>query len=178
MLNYIGEIRLFAGTTVPAGWLPCDGRELHIDAYNDLYSLIMNTYGGNGFSTFALPNLGGRVPVGQTPGQGTYALGAQGGQTTVTLTQATVPAHNHNPREQGLVAMQDGVGTGIPAAAYFGTRGGPAYTRAKAKGDTLYGGIVQGTTPAVGTNQPHSNLQASVALSYWIATEGSFPSRP
>src|ERR1035437_8259510 len=94
---YVGEIRMFGGNFAPAGWMFCSGQLLPISEYETLFNLIGTTYGGDGQSTFALPNLGGRVPVHQgTDSFGiSYVLGANGGAENVTLTVAQIPAHTH-----------------------------------------------------------------------------------
>ena len=92
---FIGEIRMFAGNFAPVGWLFCDGSLLDISTFDTLFALIGTTYGGDGQSTFALPDLRGRVPIHQGPG---FAQGQMGGEETVTLTVAQLPAHGHSPQ--------------------------------------------------------------------------------
>ena len=89
---FIGEIRMFAGNFAPVGWLFCDGSLQDISTFDTLFALIGTTYGGDGQSTFALPDLNGRVPIHQGPG---FVLGQMGGEETVTLTVAQLPAHGH-----------------------------------------------------------------------------------
>src|SRR5215475_4204714 len=91
---YIGEIRMFAGNFAPAGWALCNGALIPIDQNDALFNLIGTTYGGDGQTTFALPNLQSRVPVHVGPG---FALGQAGGAETVTLTTSQIPAHSHVP---------------------------------------------------------------------------------
>jgi microcystin-dependent protein len=95
---FIGEIRMFGGNFAPRQWALCDGQLLSIAQYQALFSLLGTTYGGNGVSTFALPNLQGRLALGygQGPGLSNYALGQTGGSETVTLTTSTMPGHNHS----------------------------------------------------------------------------------
>src|SRR5271167_3040206 len=94
---YVGEIRMFGGNFAPAGWMTCDGQLLPISEYETLFNLIGTTYGGDGQSTFALPDLHGRVPVhmGTSFAGGTYTLAQTGGQQNVTLTTQQLPSHNH-----------------------------------------------------------------------------------
>jgi microcystin-dependent protein len=94
---FLGEIRLFAGTFAPVGWLMCDGSLQSITSNDALYSLLGTTFGGDGQSTFGLPDLRGRVPIhqGTRPSIGTYAIGQSGGAETVSLTAANLPAHSH-----------------------------------------------------------------------------------
>ncbi len=97
--SYLGEIRMFAGSFAPDGWLFCDGQTLSISQYPTLYGLIGTTYGGDGQTNFNLPDLRGRVPIHQgtlqVPGGGTYVRGQSGGAERVTLTEQQIPAHNH-----------------------------------------------------------------------------------
>ena len=95
MEPFLGEIRMFPWDWAPKGWAQCNGALLGIPQYTALYSLIGTYFGGNGTSTFALPDLRGRVPVHRSTTNGTYSQGAVGGTETVTLTQGTMPAHNH-----------------------------------------------------------------------------------
>src|ERR1700674_437779 len=92
---FIGEIRMFAGNFAPVGWLFCDGSLQNISTFDTLFALIGTTYGGDGQSTFALPDLSGRVPIHQGPG---FAQGQMGGEEKVTLTVAQLPAHGHSPQ--------------------------------------------------------------------------------
>src|ERR671921_268521 len=95
---YVGEIRMFAGNFAPAGWMFCEGQLLPISENETLFQLIGTTYGGDGQSTFALPDLQGRVPIHMGSGPGvsqTYQIGEAGGVEQVTLTTAQIPAHNH-----------------------------------------------------------------------------------
>ncbi len=113
--QYVGEIRLFAGDYAPENWAFCDGRLLSIAEYQMLYSLIGTTYGGDGVSNFALPDLRGRVPVSQgnlTTPSGTVAfhIGQMGGKESVTLTANTIPAHTHMAAVQSGSGDQSGCG--------------------------------------------------------------------
>src|SRR5580658_4758875 len=109
---YVGEIRIFAGTYAPAGWSFCNGALIPISENDTLFNLIGTTYGGDGQSTFALPNLQSRVPVHQGTGAGTYVIGQTGGVETVTLTTQQIPQHNH------LVNITNGSQTLSPSNAY------------------------------------------------------------
>src|SRR6476661_8121102 len=94
---YVGEIRMFAGNFAPAGWMFCEGQLLAISDpdFNPLYTLIGTTYGGDGVTTFALPELRGRLPIHMGTGQSGYTIGEQGGLETVTLTVSQIPGHSH-----------------------------------------------------------------------------------
>lgn len=171
---YVGEIRLFAfNQYAPAGFLPCDGRSLRVSEYQMLYSLIGTTYGGDGTSTFKLPDLRGHSPVhyGQLQGGSNYVLGQGVGVETVILTEAMVPPHTHivSVTKSAATTMIPG-GTTAPANV----------------GSNFYycnetqAGVVMQTTPNTvvidgGGNQPHFNIQPSIILAYAIATNGLYP---
>lgn len=177
--NYIGEIRLFAGTYAPRGWLFCDGSPVSIATYDTLYALIGTTYGGDGVTTFALPDLRSRVPVsqGQAPGRSTYDMGQVGGVEQVTLDASQIPAHQH--------ALNATVATGSATT--------PGNTVVLAtpveQGVTTSFYVVPGTSGVnlapmapesigmTGGGQPHTNMMPTQAINYIIATEGIFPSR-
>src|ERR1700736_5173390 len=112
---YVGEIRMFGGSFAPAGWMTCDGQILPISEYDTLFNLIGTTYGGDGQSTFALPNLAARTPI-HTGNNGTssYVIGNNGGVTSVTLTTGQMPSHTHVP-----ISDTGNATTGNPSNAYF-----------------------------------------------------------
>lgn len=175
---YIGEIRLFAGTFAPRGWMYCNGALLAIAQNSALFSLMGTTYGGDGVTTFALPDLQGRVPVhqGTLAGGSTYVIGQKAGTETVTLINNQVPQHTHPP-----VAT---TGTGNVVSP------GPTVIPAKPVDPiatpTLY--VVPGTSTikptamantvyATGGSQPHENMMPTQGVYYIIALEGIFPAR-
>lgn len=169
---YVGEIQAFAFGFCPDKWLPCDGRPLSIQRYTPLFSLIGTYYGGDGRTTFNLPNLVGRVAVSQGQGQGLTprVLGEQIGEATVTLLQPQMPMHTHGlqlgdrsatngtagPTGGSNVAIDPGFNGFVPP---------PANTTLAATA----------MVPA-GSSQPHPNTQPTLAMIYCIATEGIFPS--
>lgn len=164
---YIGELKIFGGNFAPVGWMFCAGQLLAIAQYDALFALIGTTYGGDGVSTFALPDLRGRAAVGQGSG---YNLGQAAGVETVTLTSNQLPAHNHLALATGTVTN-----TASPAGATLAATQGA--------GQVLYGpptnlapmaGSAIGTT---GGNQPHDNMMPSLVLNWIIAVEGIFPSQ-
>lgn len=161
---YIGEIRVFAGNFAPVGWLLCQGQLLPIDQYDVLFNLIGTTYGGDGQSTFALPNLASRVPYHQGSG---YSLGQMGGVETVTLTQQQLPVHTHLAQ-----AAAGGAGQPGPAGNVWGDYGLPSYMKASAPNATMN---PQALLPS-GGNQPHDNMLPYLCLNFIIATEGIYPS--
>lgn len=161
---YVGEIRLFAGNFAPAGWMLCNGQLLPISENETLFQLIGTNYGGDGQSTFALPDLRGRVPIHQGTG---FVLAQSGGVENVTLTIQQIPVHSHpllasadpanSPNPGGNV-----LGETISTTPYFA--GPPAVALAP-----------QSIAP-VGGNQPHENLQPYQCINYIISLFGIFPS--
>lgn len=172
--NYLGEIRLFAGNYAPAGWHLCDGAVLSISQNAALYALLGTTYGGDGQTTFQLPNLKARVPVGQGAGLGltNRTIGQQFGVAQVTLTTSQMPAHSHrlcastsaatSAEAQGLVPAQNGTDS--------------FYAPAPATGAQPQA-MVATTVAVAGGGQAHNNMMPSMAINYIIALEGIFPSR-
>jgi microcystin-dependent protein len=172
---YVGEIRIFAGTFAPAGWMFCAGQLLPISEYDTLFNLIGTTYGGDGQSTFALPNLQSRVPVHMGTGSGgigTYTLAETGGVENVTLTTQQIPQHNH------LVNVTTGGQQVSPSAATYPANATSAQTGninvyvAPPTGSKLNAATIQ---PA-GGSQPHTNIQPFVAINYIISLFGIYPS--
>ena len=167
---FLGEIRMFSGNFPPRDWAFCDGQILPINQYTALFSLLGTTYGGNGTSNFALPNLQGRVPVhmGSLAGGGTYVLGQMAGEEAVTLTTAQMPAHSHEFVSTNLAGLDNPAGSvlGAPVA------GTALYASSGPTGTMNTAGNV-----AVGSNQPHSNLMPFLATNFIIAMAGIYPSR-
>lgn len=163
---YIGEIRLFGGNFAPAGWAFCDGSLLPISENDALFVLIGTTYGGDGQSTFALPDLRGRTPVHQAP---TYVMGQKGGAESVTLTTQQLPAHTHT-------ALGTGGGNAIsPGGAYWSTDpGGNTAAYSSANPDSAMSAAAVGTT---GGSTPHDNMSPFLVVNYIIALFGVFPSQ-
>jgi microcystin-dependent protein len=168
--GFIGEIRIFAGSFAPAGWVFCDGQLMPISENDALFTLIGTTYGGDGQSTFGIPDLRGRVPQHQGAGGGsTYVLGEQGGVESVTLTAAQIPAHNHaaTAATTGQVA---GPSNAILAKAQSSQTGVRIYST-NATTTTMNPASI---TPA-GGSQPHSNIQPSLGLNFILSLYGIFP---
>jgi microcystin-dependent protein len=163
---YIGEIRLFGGNYAPAGWRLCDGSLVSISESEALYTLLGTTYGGDGQSTFALPDLRGRLPVHQGSG---YVPGQAAGTETVTLTGAQFGAHSHPFQGSANPGGQKNPAGNVPATIVAGS----AYVQQPAT-TALAGGSIQ---PAPGGNQPHSNMQPSLCLTFIIALVGIFPTQ-
>ena len=170
---YIGEIRLFAGTYAPAGWLDCNGSTLPIAQYEALYALLGTLYGGDGVNTFALPDLRGRLPIGCGKATGVtsyYALGQSGGATEVTLTTAQMPKHNHNE-----IASLAPASTTSPVGALLAdpTDTYSLYTLHNST-NTVATMAADAIFPA-GGSKAHNNMMPSIALRYIIAIKGIFP---
>ena len=161
---YVGEIRLFAGNFAPAGWMFCDGQLLPIAENETLFQLIGTTYGGDGQSTFALPDLRGRVPIHFGNG---FTLAGTGGAETVTLTVPQIPAHSHP-----FLASADPANSPNPAAHVLAE---PASTTPYFAGPPAVPLAPQAITPT-GGSQPHTNLQPYLCIHYIISLFGIFPS--
>ncbi|MGY2046547.1 phage tail protein [Methylobacterium sp. JK268] len=182
---YIGQIMLFAGTFAPKGWAFCQGQILPIAQNQALFAILGTTYGGNGTTTFALPDLRGRVPLGtgQAPGSGTnYQPGQTVGSESTTLTVAQIPSHAHS------VAVTMDATPGSTSAPAANTGNIAQVVLAAGRPPTLAPSFTTGTPAAPvalnpttsgvqGGSQPHSNLQPSMAMNYIIALQGVFPSR-
>ncbi|WP_433205763.1 phage tail protein [Dactylosporangium sp. CS-047395] len=166
--NYVGEIRLFTGTYTPTGWADCDGAILPIDENEVLFNLIGTTYGGDGESTFALPDFRGRAPMhwGTGPGLGYHNSIESGGVETVSLTLANLPTHGHQPAAS-IVAGS----AGSPAGAVWATVPDTPYASAPATRVPMHAAAL----PATGGGQPHENRPPYVALRFIIALFGQFP---
>lgn len=165
---YVGEIRIFAGNFPPVGWLFCDGQLLAIAENETLFQLIGTTYGGDGESTFALPNLQSRIPIHQGTGPfgTTYTLAEMAGVEEVTLTVQQMPNHNH-----ALLASQD-PGTEIsPAGGVLAAGGGVNIFR---PGPGVSPMNAQAVVPA-GASQPHDNMHPFICINYIISLFGLFP---
>jgi microcystin-dependent protein len=167
---FLGEIRMFGGNFAPRGWALCNGQLLPISQNTALFSLLGTTFGGDGVSTFGLPNLQGRVPIhwGQGAGLSNYNLGQVGGAENVTLQVAQMPAHSH------LVSSDSG-DTGAsshPNGQLLASSGANAIYNKNAD-STMLPSMIQNT----GGNQPHANVQPYLSVTFMIALQGIYPSR-
>lgn len=163
---YLGEIRMFAGNYAPSGWALCNGQLLSISEYNALFALLGNRYGGDGETTFALPDLRGRIPIHTSQN---YLLGASGGTEEVTLTARQLPAHTHQPT---IVTQAGNVAS--PTNAFWATTTASNYSEL----DTDK--IVSMNTSLIssqGGGQSHENMMPSLTISFIIALFGVFPSQ-
>jgi microcystin-dependent protein len=168
---FVAEIRIFPFNFPPTGWAFCEGQILPLSQNTALFSLLGTTYGGDGKSNFALPNLQGSVPVqwGQGPGQPLYDLGQSGGSDTVTLPQSQMPSHNHTM--QCETQVDGNKGQPSSATTFARSKGGNLYQTAN--NVTMAPGVVE---PA-GGDQPHNNLMPSLTLNFCIALQGVYPPR-
>ena len=179
MDNYLGEIRLVGFNFAPVGWALCNGQLLSINDNDALYSLLGTTYGGDGQTTFAVPNFPSRVVIGmgQGPGQNNYVQGQTLGAESVTLTTQQMPVHQH-ALQGNVKAITGGAGQTSPAGALFSNQGGDAYTGTAGSSVLAADALTNVTVTPAGGSQPHSNLQPTLALRYIIATQGIYPSQP
>lgn len=176
---FIGEIRLFAGMYPPAGWNLCDGTLLQVNKYQALFSLIGTTYGGDGVSSFALPDLRGRVPISQGQGSSTMTnrvVGQAGGSETATVNPAQLPVHTHAVFTAGTAAVTPTLGSSVmfantasPVIQYLknglGSAGGTAVNPADL------------TIQSTGSGMAHPNMMPTAILTYIIALNGTYPMR-
>jgi len=170
---FVAEIRIFAGNFAPRGWAFCDGQLLPVSQNTALFSLIGTTYGGDGRSTTALPNMKGRAPMqpGRGPGLTDRRLGQRGGVETVTLTEAQMPNHNHTLRS----ANSPFGGVQAPAAnrTYNRSSGGNAYHAPSTNTVPL----AEQAMSETGGSQAHNNMQPFLTMNFIIALVGLYPSR-
>jgi microcystin-dependent protein len=167
---YIGEIKMFAGNFAPRGWALCDGQLLNISQYDALYSLLGTTYGGDGRTTFGLPDLRGRVPihVGTGPGLTPRTQGQRGGAETVPVTLPQLPSHAHGSASMNAASESSPEGNllGYTSSTHIYRGGDPGPYSMQA-----------GSIGSVGGNQPHTNLMPSLCVNFIIALTGVYPSR-
>ena len=173
MENYLGEIRIFGATYAPEGWHICDGTLLSVNDNQALFSVLGVTYGGDGMTTFGVPDLRGRLVVGAGTGAGLTArlVGQTGGSETATVSTAQMPAHTHSYFAAPAVASAN-----IPGSALLqGTiDNGVQYLKSNSSGATadLLATTSIGLT---GQGQPHANVMPGMVVNYIIATQGIYP---
>lgn len=169
MTPFLGEIRMFPYGFAPRNWMYCQGQLLSIAQNTPLFAILGTTYGGNGQNTFALPNLNGRSPIhwGNLPGGDVYSLGEAAGVSTVTLTANQLPAHTHS----------------ISAAATVGNTDSPSGALAQSSirsdlyASTANTTMAPGAVSSAGNTQAHNNLPPYLAMGFFIAVQGVFPTR-
>ncbi len=175
---FVAEIRIVGFTFAPKGWATCDGQLMPISQNTALFSLLGTTYGGDGKTTFALPNLQGNAPLGAGQGQGLslYDLGETGGGSTVTLLSTEMPVHTHSPMAQATVPVPTPVLS--PAANVWAVAGSRRATvsmyASSAAAPTRLSDVA---LPAAGTGQPHNNMPPYLCLLFIIALQGIYPPR-
>ena len=174
---YVGEIRMFGGNFPPVGWMFCQGQTLAISEYDILFNLIGTTYGGDGQSTFLLPDLRSRVPIHMgTGGGGTYIQGQAAGVESVTLTLNQIPSHNHGVQVAAGAANQN-----VPAAnSILSTEAESVANRAPvylAYAATNQVQLAAQTVGLTGGNQPHNNIQPVLAINFIISLYGIYPTQ-
>jgi microcystin-dependent protein len=163
---FLSEIKLMSFNFPPKGWALCNGQLLPINQNQALFSLLGTTYGGNGQTNFALPNLRGRAPIHMGNG---YTLGQTGGEEYHTVTLSEMPAHNHS-----LMALSTAATTTDPTNAYLAAT--ESFNRCYTDG-TINSYLLPHSGETVGGSQPHTNMQPYTVLSFCIALQGIFPSQ-
>jgi microcystin-dependent protein len=173
---FVAEIRIFAGNFAPTGWAFCNGQIMAISQNTALFSLLGTTYGGNGQSTFALPNLQGSAPLqaGQGSGLSQRVLGEPGGQPGVTLLPTEMPAHTHTLQANAIGGDVNSPANAVWAKAHTGKSPINVYNDSVATNSTT---MNPGMLAAAGGSQPHNNMPPYLALNFIIALQGVFPSR-
>jgi microcystin-dependent protein len=165
---YVGEIRLFAGNFAPSGWAFCQGQLMSIASNTALFSLIGTTYGGDGTSTFALPDLRGRIPVHQGSNQGnSYVMGQKAGEEQLALNLSQIPQHSHAANAQSAAGNQQGPGGGLWALSNLEQFSSSAPNAA----------MGSSAISPIGGGQPHNNIMPYIALNFIISLFGVYPSR-
>jgi len=162
---YVGEVRMFGGIFAPSGWAKCEGQLLQISEYDVLYNLLGTTYGGDGLTTFALPNLSGRIPVHATT---TRPLGSSGGQDTVALTQTQMPSHTHQ-----ILGTAEAAASATPSGATWAAWSGMAYSTAGPDTD-----LDARSLGVAGLGAPHENRAPYLGVTFIISLYGDYPARP
>jgi len=164
---YLGEIRIFAGNYAPVGWEMCNGQLLSVSQYQALFTLLGTTYGGNGTTTFGLPDLRGRVPIHKGNG---YTQGMAAGTEEVTLLSSQLPSHTHIPAAQSAVGSADTPNGAVWAASSTNSN---IYTNNTAALEPMAPTSIM----PFGGSQPHENMMPYMALSFIIAVVGIFPTQ-
>ncbi len=167
---FLAQIQIVPFNFPPIGWAFCDGQLLSIAQNTAVFSLLGTTFGGNGTSNFALPNLQGRAPIGfgEGPGLENFFLGDSGGEAEVTLTATEIPSHTHSANCNSGMGDQYG-----PPGNFWATDAGGNPEYSGGANNTMAGAAIA----TAGSSQPHNNMQPYLVLSYIIALQGIFPAR-
>jgi len=178
---FIGEVKLLGFYFAPMGYMTCQGQIISIAQNTALFSLLGTTYGGDGQTTFALPDLQGRIPIGQGQGPGLPArdMGEAAGTTNITLTPANLPQHTHtlmNMHVQ-LKTSTNAAGEQSPDGMFPAVATASLYTDAATNNTFTGGTVISGTTDIAGSNMPMGILNPLLCMNFSIAVEGIFPSR-
>ena len=170
---FVAEIRIFPFNFAPKGWAFCDGQILPLSQNTALFSLLGTTYGGDGKSNFALPNMQGNAPMhpGQGPGLSLHDLGETGGSDTVSLLESEIPSHSHSLMASAVVSSKPS-----PVGNAFARVGSGATPYVAPAGAPLVAFADQALAPA-GGDQPHNNMQPYLTLNFCIALQGVYPPR-
>lgn len=176
---YVGQISMFGGNFAPSGWAMCNGQLLQISQYTTLYALIGTAYGGDGLSTFGLPNLISRLPVhiGNGLGLSSYALGQAGGVPNVTIDTTTMPSHTHALNATTAQGNTGTISNAVIPATPTGSNNPELYAGPGGVPPPTYYPMAAGACTMTGGSQPHSNLMPSVCITFIIALTGVYPSR-
>jgi len=168
---FVAEIRIFPFNFAPKGWAFCDGQILPLSQNTALFSLLGTTYGGDGKSNFALPNMQGNAPMhpGQGPGLSLHDLGETGGSETVSLLESEIPAHSH----AFMASNQPGEDASPIGEAFARSVGANLYNASNAG----LGGMSDNALAPAGGDQPHNNMQPYLTLNFCIALQGVYPPR-
>jgi microcystin-dependent protein len=174
---YVGEIMMFGGNFAMLDWSFCNGAVMSISQGQALFELIGTTYGGNGQTTFNLPDLRSRLPVGMGQGIGLspYVIGQSGGTESVTLTTLNMPQHNHTLNATSAMAASQNITTNSLPANVTSALGVDFYC--VVGGDTTAGALAPGSVTSIGGGQPHENRMPSLCVTFCIALFGVFPSQ-
>jgi microcystin-dependent protein len=175
----LGGVFIFAGNFAPRGYALCQGQLLAISQNAALFSLLGTTFGGNGVSNFALPDLRGRAPIGAGQGPGLPAIvpGEQAGTTSTTLTQTNMPAHTHSIAITINAAADSRPSSDTPANSFLDNTAGTNTYAGATDGTKMNAGVATGVIAPAGGSQPFSIQNPYLGINYIIATTGIFPSR-
>lgn len=174
---YLGQITMFGFGFAPKGWALCNGQTMSISQNAALFALLGTSYGGNGQTTFQLPNLQAAVPIseGQGAGLSSYVLGQNGGTPNVTLLQNQLPSHGHTFNASKTNAVSATLSGNIPATTTVGSP--PGFYANQGTPPLIFVNLAAGACGTAGGSQPHSNLMPSLTINFCIALTGIFPSR-